>query len=67
MGFAHRVLADVEAKEVEPDAPLVWGECMTDRGLTRFQFQTHVLQPGRRELLTPLDNAAIGMEDDEVG
>lgn len=53
--FSYWKLPDGEAEKVKSYVPLMGFECVADFGLTRFQFQSHVLSPGGSDGMCFLD------------
>ena len=66
MILAHRVLADVEAQEVEADLSLVGDEGVGDVGLFRVEFQPHLGQPFYGHPLQVQEHVQVGVKDDEI-
>lgn len=66
MGFPRWVLSDMKAKEVESRGFLRFYEGVGDACLAWLQWQSHVLQPLCRHVLTLHNDLALLVEDHKV-
>ena len=57
--FTHPKLPDGTAQEVESHPTFVDLQCVGDKRLARFQFQSHAFQPGDDDFLTPPDYVPV--------
>ena len=65
-GFPCGIVTDVEAQEVQARWLIPFVKGVSDSGLTRFQFQSHMLEPSRDETLALLGHDRVSMKDDKI-